>query len=84
MAMYIKIFDADQKKPYEFERRIGSGRLDTCVLPHYKPTGFMVQADGDELRSLLNQFTHIPFSKFERVQIWKGDFAQFIIDNCRL
>lgn len=39
-----------------------------------------IQADGDELIFVLNQFDNLPHTK-GRVQIWRGIFAQFIYDN---
>lgn len=40
-----------------------------------------VQADGDELEYIFNNFRGLPLSNKKRVQTWRGDFAQFIADN---
>ena len=42
-----------------------------------------VQADGDELKFILDNFYNIPALRPEAapVQLWKGEFARFIYDN---
>ena len=40
-----------------------------------------VQADGDELEHIQNNFTSIPMRTGKRVVIWHGEMAQFIVDN---
>ena len=42
-----------------------------------------VQADGDELEVIRQQFDGLPFHKTARVQTWHGDFAKFIIKHLR-
>jgi hypothetical protein len=39
-----------------------------------------VQADCDELYFIISSFSNIPYSE-KRVQIWRGDFARFIVEN---
>ena len=39
-----------------------------------------IQADGDELEYIKNNFTNIPYSN-KRVVNWKGDIAKFIVRN---
>ena len=39
-----------------------------------------IQADGDELNHIYDNFKGIPWSN-RRVVIWRGNVAQFIIDN---
>lgn len=67
-------------------RRVRSGHLSEGTLKHMRPQEweyskectFEVQADGDELVAILDQFNGIPFSKKARVQSWDGDIAKFI------
>ncbi len=40
-----------------------------------------IQADGDELEKILNQTENFPYHIAKRVQKWRGDLAQFIVDN---
>ena len=41
-----------------------------------------VQADGDELMHIFNNFTNIPWpNKSKRVVVWYGDMAKFIVEN---
>jgi len=40
-----------------------------------------VQADGDELAYLKNEFVNLPYNRRASVQVWKGELAQFIYDN---
>ncbi|MFA6358622.1 MAG: hypothetical protein WCY09_08210 [Candidatus Omnitrophota bacterium] len=40
-----------------------------------------VQADGDELEHIKNNFTGLPMHNTRRIQTWRGDHAQFITDN---
>lgn len=42
-----------------------------------------IQADGDELEYILNQFTDIPKSNTVRVMQWFGDHAKFIATNLK-
>lgn len=42
-----------------------------------------VQADGDELEYIENNFSNIPYRKGVSVLNWKGDIAQFIYDHIR-
>ncbi len=44
----------------------------------------MIQADGDELRSILQQFTNIPYPVQARVVKWYGEMATFIYHNLKL
>lgn len=40
-----------------------------------------IQADGKELSHLKTCFANLPYNKNASVQVWKGDWAQFIYDN---
>jgi hypothetical protein len=40
-----------------------------------------VQADGGELDHIRHAFTNLPFNYSRRVQVWHGDFAEFILRN---
>jgi hypothetical protein len=48
---------------------------------HNKHLIVTVQADGDELFAIFNQFDNLPSARDKRVQTWRGEFAQFIVDN---
>ena len=40
-----------------------------------------VQADGDELEAVINGTSNIPYVANRAVQTWRGEMAQFIVDN---
>ncbi len=40
-----------------------------------------IQADGDELEHIKDNFTHLPMRAAKRVQTWFGDDAKFICAN---
>jgi hypothetical protein len=40
-----------------------------------------IQADGHELEAIRKKFTNIPDAPGERVVLWRGEIAQFIVDN---
>lgn len=40
-----------------------------------------VTADGDELFSILSRINGIPKHESRSMQTWRGEFAQFIVDN---
>lgn len=40
-----------------------------------------VQLDGDELNSILHRFNNIPMNVKRRVNIYRGEFARFIVEN---
>jgi hypothetical protein len=42
---------------------------------------YRVQADGDELEFIKDNFTNLPYRKDSRIIIYQGDFARFILDN---
>ena len=42
-----------------------------------------IQADGDELTTILDNMSGIPTTK-ARVQIWREPFASFILDNLNI
>lgn len=41
----------------------------------------MVQADGHELTSIESTCKNLPVAYNKPVQTWRGDMAQFIVDN---
>lgn len=76
-------------KNNSFERHIG-----TELAKLVNEEVIEVQADGDELDFIFNNFQGIPFAwerakeqpyekKFKRVQRWFGDHAKFIYHNLR-
>ena len=50
-------------------------------MPDVETVTKRVQADGDELRTIRDQITGIPFSNASGVQKWFGDDARFIVSN---
>lgn len=48
---------------------------------HNKHLIVAVQADGAELFAIFDQFDNLPSARDKIVQIWRGEFAQFIVDN---
>ena len=40
-----------------------------------------VQADGPELEHIKKSFVNLPYNKLAWMQLWKGEWAQFIYDN---
>lgn len=48
------------------------------------PAGYdvaSIQADGDELEFLLDNFTNLPMAKNASIVSWFGDMAKFVIHN---
>lgn len=43
-----------------------------------------IQADGDELEAIINQFANLLYSKQARVQTFRGETAQFIYEHLKL
>lgn len=65
-------------------RKITSNHWITNSLPAQlkHETVIEVQADGDELDRILQQAKNIPQTGHQ-VQVWRGVFAQFIVDNVK-
>jgi hypothetical protein len=40
-----------------------------------------VQADGDELLYIIDNFANVPYNTRRRVHLWHGEFATFIAHN---
>ena len=40
-----------------------------------------ITVSGDELQDLKEMFTSLPYNKFKKEMIYKGDFARFLYDN---
>ena len=88
MLSYILVVDKNQvqdtktygqkpNKPLEKHWHIGQ------VVPLI-PEGYVVvqvQAEGDELDYVLDNFNNLPTAKHSPYQNWFGDMAQFIIWN---
>lgn len=49
--------------------------------PPVAPGVLVVQADGDELYYIHENFKNLPIHNSLLVQTWRGDFARFIVDN---
>jgi hypothetical protein len=49
----------------------------------YETSITRIQADGDELEAIREQFTGIPMST-ARVVVWYGEMSRFIAGNIRL
>jgi hypothetical protein len=48
---------------------------------HKQEKIFEVQADGDELMYIKENFNHVPMPKHQSVVRWFGDMAAFIANN---
>lgn len=55
-------------------------KLEKALKTEY-PTPIEVQADGDELDFIQNNFINLPMVRNCRVVRWKGDFAALIFDH---
>ena len=77
MVMYIehnRVGSSDiQKKVWHVGKELprGIGEFDYVVI----------QADGDELEYVRNNFVNLPIRKNSRTCLWEGGFARFILDN---
>ena len=79
MALYVRFYEDDYNEPVVFH--VGSGKH-LSRLP--QPASFYeVQADGEELEKIREQFTNIRMTT-NRVVLWKDVDAQFIVDNLKL
>ena len=78
MALYVKFYGDDHD---EFVFYVGSGKLPSRFPQH--AMFYEVQADGDELEKIREQFTNIRMTT-NRVVFWKDEDAQFIVDNLKL
>ena len=43
-----------------------------------------IQADGDELEEIIEQFANLVYPKRGRVVTWRGEAAQFIYEHLKL
>jgi hypothetical protein len=43
-----------------------------------------VQADGDELQAIKDQFVNLPMSSKRHVVTWKSDFALLLVQHLRM
>jgi len=72
----LYVTDSDDK---EYKWHVGNERLAMLFEPEKV---VMVQADGDELTAIFEQFRNIPAaSGLCRVVRWYGDHAKFIAAN---
>jgi hypothetical protein len=78
MALYVKFYEDDHN---EVVFHVGSGKLPSRLPQH--AIFYEVQADGDELEKIREQFTNIRMTT-NRVVFWKDEDAQFIVDNLKL
>jgi len=73
---------------YDQTFHVGAGRIRDyeCVQEFVNVAdkyNLCIQADGDELELIRNQFTGIPITT-TRVVRWRGETAGFILDNLKL
>jgi hypothetical protein len=74
MALYITC-----KDNREVQWHVGSTTLRSA---HEWPSPVTdVQADGDELDYIINNFPNLPYPKHKRVVRWDGDLAKLIAYN---
>ena len=78
MALYVRFYEDGLK---EVVFHIGSVGF-WALLPQHA-SFYEVQADGDELEKIREQFTNIRMTT-NRVVFWKDEDAQFIVDNLKL
>lgn len=64
-------------KDGEISWHVGNGPLN---MPFSKKV-IMIQADGDELEYILDEFSNLPRNHLKRVIKWFGDDAMFIAHN---
>ena len=63
---------------------VGDGSIFESVSRNFGDnTKLIVQADGDELEIIRDNFTNLPMTD-KRVVRWHGDFAWFIVANIKL
>jgi hypothetical protein len=89
MAMYVTVFDMEEKIPI-MVRTWYVGHDDVRSLPDFdlmvyysrRTDGIRleVQADGHELQRILESFENIPRSR-KPVMVWSGEIAGFILRN---
>lgn len=78
MALYYNLYDSDHDNQHEWH--IGES---TKSMNDYGRQCIKIQADGDELGAIQDQFTGVPMHRTARVQKWSGDMAAFIAMNLK-
>jgi TRAP-type uncharacterized transport system substrate-binding protein len=78
--MYIMMQNPGMgKKILQVEWHIGEP-MPAPLNAHNKHLVVAVEADGDELTAISSGTSNFPYSK-KPVQTWRGELAQFIVDN---
>jgi hypothetical protein len=54
---------------------------DILRAAHLNPGAIEIRADRGELEFIRDNFTNIPYALHRYVQVWRGEFARFILDN---
>ena len=71
---------------YDQMFHIGAGRVRDRLSElemALQPEHLLVQADGDELEKISDQFVNLPITT-GRVVRWQGEMARFIVNNLNL
>lgn len=76
MALYYSLYDSDTRNEYEWH--VGG---DLKQLNEYGRQCVRLQADGDELELIREQFDNLPIHKTRRVVRWDSAMAAFIAMN---
>lgn len=77
MALY---YNLHTRSDVDHEWHVGES---TKQMNEYGYQCVCLQADGDELAAIQEQFQNIPMTNRPRVVRWKGDDAAFIAMNLR-
>lgn len=81
MTLYYSLHD-DQ--PHN-EHEVHVGEKDKAKsMNDYGRQCHLIQADGDELERIRDQFSNLPIPKSRRVVRWSGETAAFIAMNLEL
>jgi hypothetical protein len=76
MALYYSLYDDELHNTYEWH--IGDSAKS---MNDYGRQCISIQADGDELEAIRQQFSNLPISNTRRVVRWTGEMAAFIAMN---
>lgn len=83
MALYVTYKRETGDTEYSVVCHTGMGKLDDVIGLMTEDTLISIQADSDELTKIVHNLSHIPWST-AAVNIWHGEFANFIYHNLTL
>jgi hypothetical protein len=82
MSLHLKYSYDGIEKQLEATFYVGGGWVKSYA--HFEIMSiYSVQADGDELEKIKQQFSNLRMTT-NRVVFWTGEDAQFIVDNLKL